>query len=416
VALWLGSWAGVSHAAEAASTLEADRYEPVIIPAFSGDTDVGVKVGAFGQLARYKDDARPYAWRVQAYGAISVFDGADGIEFPFRNAFLKLDWPRTFGTRLRMLTEISYLQTTNFGYYGLGNAAPARPLWEDYSARTAEYVAARRKYQFDGTTMTSRAQAMLPIGPGWQTYGGARIDLMLFDFYAGSRLSQDIANGPGAGERLYGVTDHTAIVGNYGVVFDTRNHETVPTSGQHHDLGFRVNPGAFGSDAYLGATLTLRTFWAAWGEKLTVGMRALGDVLTSRAPLSELGQYGGLYRGYGPAGSRGIRGVPQGRLIGRTKMIANLELQSLLLHFDFLGQKFTLGPAAFADVGRVWTGTLQSNPALDGRNPGIHWGVGGGPRLRWGDAMLLRFDFAFAPLGVAMRDVPAVYVEVDQVY
>jgi hypothetical protein len=30
--------------------------------------------------------------------------------------------------------------------------------------------------------------------------------------------------------------------------------------------------------------------------------------------------------------------------------------------------------------------------------------------------MLLRFDFAIAPLGIAMGDVPAVYVEVDQVY
>jgi hypothetical protein len=411
-----GSYASVSRATEAASSPETNRYEPVVLPAFAGDTDVGIKVGAFGQLARYKDEARPYAWRAQIFGALSVFDGADGIEFPYRDAYLKLDWPRTFGTPLRLHAEVAYLQTTNLGYYGLGNAATARPLWRDFSAGTAEYVAARHRYQFDGTTLTTRAQAILPLGRGWQSYLGARVETTLLKFYTGSQLSHDIVNGPGARERLYGVTDHTAIVGNYGVVFDTRDHETVPTSGQHHDLGFRVNPGAFGSEAYLGATLTLRTFWAAWGEKLTLGMRLLGDVLTSRAPLSELGQYGGLYRGYGPAGSRAIRGVPQGRLLGRTKVIANFELQSLFLHFDFIGQKMTLGSAIFADMGRVWTGTLQSNPALDGRNPGIHWGLGGGPRLRWGDAMLLRFDFAVAPLGIAMGDVPAVYVEVDQVY
>ena len=54
-------------------------------------------------------------------------------------------------------------------------------------------------------------------------------------------------------------------------------------------------------------------------------------------------------------------------------------------------------------------------PALDGPDWRLHWGVGGGPRLRWGDALLIRADFAYAPLGAELGMAPAVYVDVDQV-
>jgi hypothetical protein len=393
-----------------------DRYEPAIFPVVAGDTDVGVKLGGFAQLARFWEDARPYAWRAQLFAAISVLGVGDAVEFPYREGYFRLDWPHALASAARVLADISYLQTTNLGYYGLGNASAARPLWQDFPEGSAEYTAARHKYQFDGKTLMTRATAMVPFAQAWRVYLGAGVQATLTDLYAGSLLDEHLASGPGGGERLFGVDDHWGIISSWGVVYDTRNHETVPTSGAHHELAFRFNPGAFGSDVYLGGTLTLRAWIAPFGERLTIGARLLGDALTGHAPLSELGQYGGLYGSFGPAGSRGIRGVPQGRLLGRTKVIANLEIQSLLLPFEIFSQPLTLGLAAFADAGRVWTDTLQANAELDGQGLGIHWGVGGGPRLRWGDVMIIRCDFAYAPLGAELGDVPAVYVDVDPVF
>jgi hypothetical protein len=141
--------------------------------------------------------------------------------------------------------------------------------------------------------------------------------------------------------------------------------------------------------------------------------RVLGDVAFGSLPLIELARYGGVEGGSGPGGTRGIRGVPQGRLAGKSKLIGNLEVRSFLLPFSIGSQRFCLGVVGFADVGRVWADAFSASSA-DGSFR-LHWGVGGGPRVRWGDSLLIRADISYAPLGADLGAVPAIYVDVDQV-
>jgi len=141
--------------------------------------------------------------------------------------------------------------------------------------------------------------------------------------------------------------------------------------------------------------------------------RLLGDVAFGGLPLIELTRYGGVEGGSGPGGTRGIRGVPQGRLAGKSKLLANLEVRSFLLPFSIGNQRFCLGMVAFADVGRVWTDAFSAS-SKDG-DFRLHWGVGGGPRVRWGDSLLIRADVSYAPLGAALGAAPAIYIDVDQV-
>jgi hypothetical protein len=108
-----------------------------------------------------------------------------------------------------------------------------------------------------------------------------------------------------------------------------------------------------------------------------------------------------------------VRGIPQGRLAGKSKAIANLEVRSFLLPFAIGSQRFVLGAVAFADAGRVWTHAL-SGSERDG-DFRLHWGAGGGPRVRWGDSLLIRADVAYAPLGADLHAAPAVYIDVEQV-
>jgi hypothetical protein len=65
-------------------------------------------------------------------------------------------------------------------------------------------------------------------------------------------------------------------------------------------------------------------------------------------------------------------------------------------------------------VGRVWTGAFFSSGESDGPFR-LHWGAGGGPRLRWGDSLVIRADVAYAPLGAQLNMVPGLYVEVEAV-
>jgi hypothetical protein len=154
--------------ARAVEPPSADRYEPGVLPAVAHDADVGFKFGAFTQLARFRDEERPYAWRAQLLAVMSVRDGATGTEFPYREIFVRFDRPRFLIEPLRLFVHLGYLRTTNLGYFGVGNATPAEPSWRDYPTGSEGYVAARRFYQFDGVAPVARLTARYRLFPNWQ--------------------------------------------------------------------------------------------------------------------------------------------------------------------------------------------------------------------------------------------------------
>ncbi len=64
--------------------------------------------------------------------------------------------------------------------------------------------------------------------------------------------------------------------------------------------------------------------------------------------------------------------------------------------FQIGGHRFRLGNVAFGDVGRMWAG-WQNDPVLDGETIGLKYGLGGGVRLQWGEAVMIRVDVAYSP-------------------
>ena len=387
-----------------------DRTEPGVLPVLGHDADIGTRLGAYVQLTRFRDDRKPYAWRAQFLAAMSVRDGATGIELPYRNAFLQLDRPHVWIEPLRLLVRVEYQRITNLGYYGIGNATPAEQRWRGLAQGSPDYVTARRYYQFDGVTPTAWVIGRYRLLPGWEAMVQTDILWVDIDVYPGSLLEQDLSAPQGTsfplGRGLW-------LRGALGLIHDTRNHETVTTRGYFHELSLRCAGGWGDAGSHCGFNVILRGYWALAGERLSIATRLLGDVEMGSPPLIELARYGGLDADPGPGGSRGVRGVPQGRLAGKTKVIGNLEVRTFLLPFSIGSQRFSLGGAVFADAGRVWAGALSA-----GEHDGsfrLHWGAGGGPRLRWGDSLLIRADIAYAPLGAELAAVPAVYVEVRQV-
>ncbi len=408
--LWVGQ-AAASNVPEP----KANRFETAVIPALAGDTDVGMKFGAVGQLARFTDGMTPYAWRAQALVLLSVIDAPEGFAYPYREVYGWFDDPHLGSRLLRVTLSASYYRTTNLGYYGIGNDLKVSTPWKAFDPETEDYALARHVYQYDGRIVFAQGTASLKLTDRWSTYAGSKIEYTEIVPYAGTLLDQHRLHGYHSGETLHGLGIATRIIESWGVSYDTRNHETVTTEGQWHELGFRASPALFDTEPYLGATLILRGYWPLLGERLSLGARSVFDVLTRRAPFAELGRFGGLEPRPGPAGAQGVRGVPQGRLHGRTKFIGNIEARTLLVPFTLLGEAATLGASVFFDVGRVWTGALRPTRELDGTGLGLHWGVGAGPRLRYGEALLIRCDIAYAPLGAELGSVPAAYVDVVHV-
>jgi hypothetical protein len=390
-----------------------DRYEPGILPVVAADSDVGFKFGAFGQLARFRNDVRPYAWRAQVLAVASVREGATGIESPYREAFLNFDRPCSFVPNLRLLASLGYERTTNLGYYGLGNDMPAVRLWDGLTAGSDAYVQARRTYQYDGSRPQARATLRYGAGSGWSTMGDLTLQWITVRTFAGSLLERDLL-APLPDTPTIRRGDGPSARATIGVVYDTRDHETVTTAGQYHDLSLRCGAGFDGGASYCGANLTARLYQGIWGGRISFAARLVADVLWGQPGLMELASYGGVESGQGPGSGRGIRGVPQGRLAGQTKLIGNGEIRAQLFSFRIRSQRFEVMAAGFADAGRVWTRALAGTPGHDGAFR-LHWGAGAGPRLRWGDSLLIRADVAYAPLGADLGSVPAIYIDVQQV-
>lgn len=387
-----------------------DRYEPGVLPAIAQDADVGFKFGVFSQLVRFRDERRPYAWRLQVLAATSVRDGATGTEFPYREAYVRLDRPHTFVEQLRVAVHLGYLRTTNLGYFGVGNATSGAPLWQGLDPGSDAYVTARHFYQYDGATPIARVAGRYRLAPGWEAMAETTAQWMRINTYQDSLLAQDVGAPQGPGFPLgRGPQVRVAV----GLVRDTRNHETVATRGYYHEGSFRCGVATRENANYCAANVTLRGYWGLFDEHLSIAARVLGDMAFGSPSLIELTRYGGVEAGSGPGGGRGARGIPQGRLAGKSKAIANLEVRSFFLPFAIGSQRFVLGAVAFADAGRVWTHAL-SGSERDG-DFRLHWGAGGGPRVRWGDSLLIRADVAYAPLGADLHAAPAVYIDVEQV-
>jgi hypothetical protein len=406
----LFAWSWTVAIAWASEPPPTDRYEPGVLPAIAQDADVGFKFGVFSQLVRFRDQTKPYAWRLQVLAATSVRDGATGTEFPYREAYLRLDRPHTFVEQLRVAVHIGYLRTTNLGYFGVGNATPASARWQGLDPSSDAYVTARRFYQYDGAAPIARVAGRYRLAPTWELMAEACMQWVSIHAYPGSLLEQDTTTATGPGFPLgRGLQSR----GGAGVVHDTRNHETVATRGYYHEASVRCGNAARDHASYCAANLTLRGYWGIFDEYLSLAGRALADVAAGKPSLMELTRYGGVEAGSGPGGSRGIRGVPQGRLAGKSKAIANLEVRTFFLPFTLGSQRFVLGAVAFADAGRVWANALSSSER-DG-DFRVYWGAGGGPRLRWGDSLLIRADVAYAALGADLHAVPAIYIDVEQV-
>lgn len=98
----------------------------------------------------------------------------------------------------------------------------------------------------------------------------------------------------------------------------------------------------------------------------------------------------------GPASIEANRALPYGRQLGQVKLFGTLELRSTFYHFEVRRHRFGLGAAAFVDVSRV-AAKVRGARALDRGGPPLLASVGGGLRLIWGSALVLRLDVGAAP-------------------
>jgi hypothetical protein len=384
--------------ADAADTNEDDRYEWAGLPVISGSTDVGVRFGVIGVLARFQEGYSPFQWRSRMQLTMSAKEGPDGVELPTHKHRLRLDLPGLMAGRLRLVTEAQYLRVINAGYFGLGNAS------------TIDEVGRRHQYLRTEPELFVRAQYRL-----WRSLTmevGAKVGGVLIDTYEGSLLREQM-------DLLSGTESHFAAQLTGALQWDSRDDETAPTRGMLHEISIRASPAFIGTSGlnFGGATLNARFYIPIAGDYLVLATRLFADLLFGDVPFYEMARGGGLDVFNVLGGKNAIRGVPVGRYHGRAKLMANVELRSMYASFGRGKHRIRLGLAAFADVGRVWAGYAAQSD-LDGAGAGLKYGLGGGGRLQWGRTVMIRLDVAYSPDALAVNsNLPlGIYLTMGQAY
>jgi len=341
-------------------------------------------------LSGHEEGVYPYLWRGELGLSASVIDSPDGAEFAQHFDSVRWDIPNLVDGALRLQPQILFQRTVNAGWYGLGNGSNADlPSGVEEPGRRFQYV-----YMAPETRLNMR----LRLSDTLSLMTGVHGRYVMPGAYPGSRFDTDRRLVTDGEPVLRGTDDHGLALAAVGLLWDTRDDETVPTIGFFHELSLRGAVG-FGDTAefgYGGLTTHLRFFVPLAHQYLILGLRVLLDVLFGDPPFYELSKGGAFFPTELPGGQDGIRGVPAGRYSGDIKLVGSIEFRSMFWSFHLLGTPLRLGAAAVFDWGRIWT-TGPEGARADGIGSGLKFGVGGGIHWQWGRSALFRFELAWSP-------------------
>jgi outer membrane protein assembly factor BamA len=287
-----------------------------------------------------------------------------------------------------MEARVSFTTETTQRFYGLGNASQAPAVdvpARDFYGRTHPMVWVRARYrvvnQLHAGFGAYYTQNWLTVSPD-------------------STLAQQMMTGDETVRRILGqASSHGVLILEALLLYDGRDSEIAPDTGQYHQIKLRMSPAL--ADAlpyqYFQINATSRFYLTVIPERLVLAARVVADVQLGDPPFYELARYDDTYA---LGGGNGVRGVPAQRYYGKVKVLANVELRTEIVTFHAFGKPVTFGLTGFADGGRVWADTTPQ-PALDGEGlgplAGLKYGVGGGVRLQSGSAFVLRADVAWSP-------------------
>jgi hypothetical protein len=362
---------------------ETRRTEPAGFPILAGNSDIGLQLGAVGQVTRFQDNVRPYRWKLDLVLSASLISGPEDLEVAQQNYLAGFELAGLAGGRVRSSSQVKFRRTVNLLYFGIGNATSAElpPVTTGDPARHFQSVSSELEVrQLTRIRVHSPVDAMITTSYRY----------VVPDTYAGSKLEADAPT-------IFGVRPLILVTLGAGAIYDTRDNEFFPRSGMFHQVGPKVVLGfpASADIHYLEVSGFFAGYVPVFGP-FVYAARVVLDAQLGNVPYFDLYRAGPFEQYEMIGGSTGIRGVPIGRFLGQMKMLANQELRAMLIPFRLFDQSFRFGCNALFDIGRLWTDASFS-PTADGTGAGLKWGAGGGIYLGWGQAAVFRMEIAYSP-------------------
>ncbi len=345
--------------------VKSSGVDAIALPVLSFNSDFGIGYGAVGGMYLYGEGHTPYQ---HGLGAMVYFTNR-GVQ----NHYLRYDGPGLLGP-LRVEARFEYRREFRSPFYGAGNlSAP------DFRGQEDD-----ERYNYDrGSPGAWLRLRWHPLGEPHplQTYVGYFWRHTNVEPYQPSVLAQLEPLG------IEGGSTGQVLAG---ALWDTRDHETDPTTGGVEEVAFRLANPATGSDyPFVGVTLSERRYFRL-SSRVVFAQRLSLDMLFGQVPFFEWSATGGVLYTEGVGGMSSVRGVERNRFAGNIKVFSNTELRVHALEKRILGQPMRLGATAFLDVGRVWHPGVK-----DGAWHQWHPGVGAGLRVSR-RAAVIRVDWALS--------------------
>ena len=204
-------------------------------------------------------------------------------------------------------------------------------------------------------------------------------------------LQEDAAKG-----LAYGLGKSNINFFQTGLIYDTRDLETDPSSGWFMELTNELSLKSFGSRYNIN-----KLYFHANGyfdllnshpRAMILAVRVAGGHTTKDAPFFELqDQWSSEGSTEGLGGPNTLRGFKQSRFLGRVMTFNTVEMRCRVAQFGFLKQHFAISGVPFFDIGSV---SDNLGGALVKAN--YRHSSGLGMRIAWNVNTILRFDYAIS--------------------
>jgi hypothetical protein len=382
------------------------------IPAVNFNSDEGLGLGVVGSMYRYDGKTSPYKVGV----TLIIFATTRGVH----GHRLDIDALKLMNGRLRFTSRLNLDITKTNPFCGIGADVTCDPAVAEGRANamgleegTEAYETFVRRYYFasfirPNMFLSGRWKLNDPDAPL------LKLEL-LTTLRAIYHLPGTIADGSAAdpgnlySERL-DEEQGFLLVPQVGIVADTRDFESAPTSGYWVESSVRGATRYIGSEFdYFGFNATGRFYIPLIKDGMLVSAtRAAVDGIVGDVPIREMAEMGGSQIYNFGGGLNAGRGVRQRRYIGRLKGLFQEELRFRFLRVKPLGVPVDFTLLGFTDIMFV----AEDWDSLD------EWGrpipsFGGGLRLAFDDNFIIRLDTGFSAVEGYN---PSIYIDLNNLF
>jgi len=389
------------------------------LPVIAYDADMGLQLGALGQVFYYGDGSTWPEYKHTLYAECSWFTRGSAVyQFFYDSKYL-------IPGKIRITADIDYLTERALDFYGF-NGYVANYIPSVIKQGTDDYIS-RVFYKQERKMFRAMADFQGPIlGQKLRWLAGINV----IDIQTATVDIDKINKGKNTEHQLpdttllyddyvrYGMIGQqekdggTTVFLKLGMVFDTRDNEAAPNAGFWSEILLLSAPSFLGNHPYpfMKLAVTQRQFIPLIKHRLVAAYQlSYQGTVWGVTPYYILPY---IYSSYslttkpdGLGGAKTLRGILRNRIVGDGIAFGNIELRYTFLQKIVWKQNLSLGLTGFMDGGMV----VQDHPIRKDQVPpdqqsfyffrsadGLHLSTGLGLRVAINRNFIISVDYGFA--------------------